>query len=440
MVKSESTGSVLFVSFPTLQSITAILDPLMGESRGFSWLVKSCIADSCREIALSPVATHRHQNEFISSNAARSSAPIFALPDDLLFECFSRVPLSSLPSLTLACRRFALLLDNPAFHDLRRSRGRLRRTLFSICISDLGFITVAALPVPFPTHLDPSWDPFAAPISFSPDLAAGAFSQPRLAAIDRVIYIIGRGATLRYDSLTGSVTFRAPTIYPRKKFAVAAVGRRIYVSGGATRTSAVEEYNPEADEWRVVAEAPRRRYGCVGASASGVFYVIGGLRVGSRREEEEEARGARSCAGSMDAYHVRAAMWLRVRAVVPGGGCVVGACGAGEHVYVLASHAVELSFWRWDGKGRRGGGDWARLEPPPVAGQLRLGGAVHFSCASIGDAKLAALVRASAGHGGGRPRTAEAALLVYDIEAGEWSRGLDLPPGLRRAVCACVEC
>lgn len=414
----------------------------MGESRGFSWLVKSCIADSCREIALSPVANHRHQNEFIPSDAARSSAPIFALPDDLLFECFCRVPLASIPSLSLVCRRFSLLLDNPAFHDLRRSRGRLRRTLFSICISDLGFITVAALPVPFRTHLDPSWDPFTTPISFSPDLAAGAFSQPRLAAIGRAIYIIGRGATLRYDSLTGAVTFRAPTIFPRKKFAVAVVGCRIYVSGGATRTSAVEEYNPDVDEWRVIAEAPRKRYGCVGASAGGVFYVIGGLRVGSRREEEEEARGAHTCAGSMDAYHVRAGMWLRMRAVVPGGGCVVGACGAGAHVYVLASHAVELSFWRWDGKGRRGG-DWTRLEPPPLSGQLRLGGAVHFSCTSIGDAKLAALVHASANHGSDpsrRPRVAEAALLVYDIEADEWSRGLDLPPGLRRAVCACVEC
>ncbi|KAH0459089.1 hypothetical protein IEQ34_011903 [Dendrobium chrysotoxum] len=414
----------------------------MGESRGFSWLVKSCIADSCREIARSPVANHRHHNEFISSDASRLSAPIFTLPDDLLFECLSRVPLSSLPSLSLVCRRFALLLDNPAFHDLRRSRGRLRRTLFAICVSDLGFITSAALPVPFPAHLDPSWNPFATPISFSPDLAAGAFSQPRLAAMGRAIYIIGRGATLRYDSLTGAVTFRAPTIFPRKKFAAAVIGCRIYVSGGATRTSAVEEYNPDVDEWRVVAEAPRRRYGCVGAAAGEIFYVIGGLRVGSRMEEEDESRGARTCAGSMDAYHVRAGMWLRVRAVVPGGGCVVGACGAGPHVYVLASHAVELSFWRWDGKGRRGG-DWTRLEPPPLAWQLRLGGAVHFSCTSIGDAKLAALVHASASHGGDlgrRSRGVEAALLVYDIEADEWSRGSDLPPGLRRASCACVEC
>ncbi|XP_020590572.1 LOW QUALITY PROTEIN: F-box/kelch-repeat protein At5g26960 [Phalaenopsis equestris] len=412
----------------------------MGESRGFSWLVKSCIADSCREIARSPAANHRHPNEFIPSDGSRFSSPIFNLPDDLLFECFSKVPLSTLPSLSLVCRRFAILLDNPAFHDLRRSRGRLRRTLFAICISDLGIITSTALPVPFPTHLDSS-----IPISFSTDLPADAFFQPRLAAIGRSIYIIGRGATLRYDTLTGAVAFRAPTIFPRKKFAAAVIGCRIYVSGGATRTSDVEEYNPEADEWRGGAGAPKRGWvglGRVGAAAGGIFYVIGGLRVGSRREEEEEARGAHTCAGSMDAYHVRAGVWLRVRAVVPGGGCIVGACGAGAHVYVLASHAVELSFWRWDGKGRRGG-DWTRLEPPPVGGQLRLGGAVHFSCTSIGDAKLAALVHASASHGGDigrRSRGGEAVLLVYDIEADEWSRGLDLPPGLRRAVCAYVEC
>lgn len=238
---------------------------------------------------------------------------------------------------------------------------------------------------------------------------------------------------LRFDSLTLSVVFRSPTIFPRRKFAAAVIGGRIYVAGGAARTSAVEEYDPEADEWRVVAEAPRRRYGCVGATAGGVFYVIGGLRVGSERDGEEEgARGAHSCAGSMDAYHVGAGMWLRVRAVVPGGGCVVGACGAGAHVYVLASHAFELSFWRWERKGRRRG-DWTRLEPPPVAGRIGIGGAVHFSCASIGDAKLAAVVHASG-------RGVEGAVLVYDVDADEWSHGMDLPPCLHRAACACVEC
>ncbi|KAK8954046.1 F-box/kelch-repeat protein [Platanthera zijinensis] len=407
-----------------------------GNSRGFSWLVKSCITDSCREVSRSPVPSHCYHKDLLpSAAAAPDSSPIFALPDDVLFECLSRVSLSSLPSLSLVCRRFALLLDSPAFIDLRRSQGRLRRTLFAICISDLGVVTAAALPIPIPIQPDLSWDTVAAPISFSGDLAAGTFSQPRLAAIGRSFYLIGRGATLRYDSLTGAVSLRAPTLFLRKKFAAAVVGNRIYVSGGSTRTSSVEEYDPEANEWRVVAEAPKRRYGCVGAAAGGVFYVLGGLRVGTQREEEE-ARDAHACAGSMDAYHVRAGMWLRVRAVVPGGGCVVGACGAGPYIYVLASHSVEVSFWRWDGKGRRGG-DWMRLEPPPVAGQHRLGGAVHFACASIGDDKLSALVYSSVSHGA---RGMETALLVYDIRLDEWSRGPELPPGLRRAACACVEC
>lgn len=416
----------------------------MGEtcnSRGFSWLLKSCITDSCREVSLSPAANNRHHKDLHPLAAAPDSAPIFGLPDDVLFECLSRVSASSLPSLSLVCRRFALLLDSPAFLDLRRSQGRLRRTLFAICISDLGLVTAAALPIPLPIQSDLSWNTFATPISFSGELTVGAFSQPRLAAIGRAFYLIGRGATLRYDSLTGAFSLRAPTLVPRKKFAAAVVGGRIYVSGGATRTSSVEEYDPEMNEWRVVSEAPRRRYGCVGAAAGGVFYVIGGLRVGSRREEEE-ARDAHACAGSMDAYHVRAGAWLRMRAVVPGGGCAVGACGAGPYIYVLASHAVELSFWRWDGKGRRGG-DWTRLEPPPVPGQLRLGGAVHFSCASIGDGKLAALMHSSSSHvedQNRRARGAETALLVYDIRADEWSRGPELPPGLRRAACACVEC
>ncbi|PKA55367.1 F-box/kelch-repeat protein [Apostasia shenzhenica] len=405
-------------------------------SRGFTWLVKSCITDSCREVATSPATNHRRHHDYLPcfTTAAQS---ILSLPDDLLLDCFSRVPLPSLPSLSLVCRRFALLLDSPAFNDLRRSSGRLTRFLLALSVSNLGHLTLASLPLPLPPDHHPSWAP---PFSLRADLVQGAFSQPRIAAIGRSIYIIGQGAALRYDSWTGAVSRCAPTLYPRKKFAVAAVGSMIYVAGGASRTSAVEEYDPETDVWRVVSEAPRRRYGCVGAAAGGVFYVIGGIRVGARPGEvdDEVARSAHACAGSLDAYHVRSKQWLRSRAAVPGGGCVVGACGAGPHVYVLASHAVEVSFWRWEARGRRGG-DWIRLESPPApAGKLRRGGAVRFSCAAVGDDRLVALVYSSAGCGG--QRGVESAMLVYDITAGEWSRGPDLPPELRRAGCAFVEC
>ena len=53
---------------------------------------------------------------------------------------------------------------------------------------------------------------------------------------------------------------------------------------------------------------------------------------------------------SMDLYDVEAHMWLQSR-VVPGGGCVIAACFATGHIYVLASHTVELSFTEQSGFG-----------------------------------------------------------------------------------------
>ncbi|RLM69096.1 hypothetical protein C2845_PM17G01240 [Panicum miliaceum] len=91
------------------------------------------------------------------------------------------------------------------------------------------------------------------------------FAHARAVALGREVFLIGRGATLRVDALTGAARACAPTLFPRKKFAAAAVGGRIYVAGGSARTAAVEEYDLAADAWRVVAEAPRRRYGCAGA-------------------------------------------------------------------------------------------------------------------------------------------------------------------------------
>ncbi|KAG1338348.1 putative F-box/kelch-repeat protein [Cocos nucifera] len=286
-------------------------------SRSFSWLVKSCLPDPRREIARAPPENPHCRPTAAASPAVAAASPISSLPDDLLLECLSRVPLCSLPSLSLVCRRFSLLLDSPAFLDLRRSHGRLRRTLHALSFSDLGLLVSAAIPADEPAV---AWD-CASPIPLPPQILDGSFSHARLAAVGRSIYIIGRGATLRYDTWTGAIAPRAPTLFARKKFAAAALGGKIYVAGGTARTSAVEEYDPAADAWRVVAEAPLRRYGCVAAAAGGVFYVIGGLRVGGR--EAAGSLDAHVCAGSMDAYRVGTAAWVRGRAGAAAAAAVV---------------------------------------------------------------------------------------------------------------------
>ncbi|KAH9763204.1 F-box/kelch-repeat protein [Citrus sinensis] len=113
---------------------------------------------------------------------------------------------------------------------------------------------------------------------------------------------------------------------------------------------------------------------------------------------------------SMDLYDVEARVWLRSRAV-PGGGCVIAACAAVGFIYVLTSHAVEMSFWRFDARRRHGGfGEWSRMKTP-------LDGSIKFSLVGVGNKVMLALMK------NGRVLRAsdERFVWIYDTVAGDWS-------------------
>ncbi|KAF5751632.1 hypothetical protein HS088_TW02G00647 [Tripterygium wilfordii] len=411
--------------------------PFMSEtcnSRHFSWLMKSCFPNPNDSKSLSPIPLHHH-------------ASLCSLPDDLLLECLSRVPSSSLPSVSLVCRRWSRLLSSRAFPTLRRLNGLLHHSVFALSAFNNGLFAAAFW---FQNQVVHEWKialhfPLRA-------LPLENLSSARLCAIGPTIYVIGRNETLRYDTWSGTVGAKSPIVFPRKKFAAAVVNRKIYVAGGGSReATAVEEYDPDSDTWRVVSHSPRRRYGCVGAAVDGVFYVIGGLKIGSDSANEVPRAAAGSeahvYASSMDLYDVETRGWLRSR-TLPGGGCVVAACATGGYVYVLASHAVELSFWRFNGlrKNNSGGGfgEWCRIKSPPLPTQLRIDSTVRFSCVGVEDKVV--LVQVSGGiddlfRRSGRTVRGmrEGLVLVYDCSGGEWSRGADLPEVIRRAVCVSVE-
>lgn len=279
-------------------------------------------------------------------------------------------------------------------------------------------------------------------------------------AVGHQIYILGRNIPVRFDTWTGKFDLRSAMPSTRKKFAAAVISGKIYVAGGVARTSTVEMYDPETNEWCVVSHAPRKRYGCIGASVDGVFYIIGGLKIGGAfGNETSSSRGSNGAeahvyASSMDLYDVEARVWLRSRAI-PGGGCVVAACAAAGNVYVLASHAVELSFWKFNaarkrtksGGGGGGGGlwEWCRIKSPPLPAQVRLDSTVRFSC--VGDGERVVLIQVMGCIDDLLRRSGrcvrglrEGLVLVYDCVSGEWSRGADLPENIRRAACVCVEC
>uniref|UniRef100_A0A2N9FX83 F-box domain-containing protein n=1 Tax=Fagus sylvatica TaxID=28930 RepID=A0A2N9FX83_FAGSY len=428
-------------------------------SRHFSWLMKSCFPNphDTNNKSLIQTQTQTQSNIHIQNHLSTLSS----LPDDLLLECLSRLPPSSLPSLSLVCRRWARFLDSSSFFDLRRRQGRIHNIVFAVSATDYGLFAASLRFHDDEDDADWKWKVslFLANDAVSLGNFHGLLSQARLSAIGPRIFIIGRNAMVRYDTWSGTVVARSSMIFPRKKFATAVVSGKIYAAGGGSRTDAVEEYDPHTDTWRVVSNAPRRRYGCIGASVDGVFYVIGGLKIGAPANEFPRATAnaeAHVYASSMDLYDVEARVWLRSRAV-PGGGCVVAACAAAGHVYVLASHAVELSFWKFDARRKSisntnntitnnsGFGEWCRLKSPPLPAQVRLDSTVRFSCVGVEEKVVLVqvtgciddLLRRS-----GRTLRGlrEGLVLVYDSVGGEWSRGPDLPEVIRRAACVCVEC
>ncbi|KDP34562.1 hypothetical protein JCGZ_11112 [Jatropha curcas] len=408
-------------------------------SRHFSWLMKSCFPSPQHTNSPNPIQP-------INAATTATITTISSLPDDLLLECISRVPSSSLPSLSLVCRRWSHLLRSSSFLSLRRLHNLLHPTVFAFSVSNS---TLFAANLCF----QEPWQ-IASCLLFEIG-SLDNISHARLSAIGPRIYIIGRNRLFCYDTWSATISSRSSMIFPRKKFATAVVSSKIYVAGGGPRAAAtVEEYDPDTDSWSLVAQAPRKRFGCIGAAVDGVFYVIGGLKIGGLAGNEfsrAATAGAEAYvyASSMDLYDVEAKVWLRSRAV-PGGGCVVAACAAAGFVYILASHAVELSFWRFDARRKSSGGggafgEWCRIKSPPLPAQVRVDGTVRFSCVGVEDKVVLIQVNGCIddllrGSGRNVRGLKEGLVLIYDCSREEWIRGPDLPEVMRRAACVSVEC
>ncbi|KAL9454989.1 hypothetical protein AB3S75_010403 [Citrus x aurantiifolia] len=409
-------------------------------SRHFSWLMKSCFPNphdgNCKSsIRASATRNHHLHHHRQSQSLTTGSTTLSSLPDDLLLECFVRVPSDSLSTLCFVCRRWSRLLHSPSFFNLRRHQNRLHNTVYALTPSASGFIasTLTFEPLDYTIF---AWNTriyVPTDYVFLGNLYE-YLPQSRLASIGPRIFVIGRYATLRYDIWTDSIISLSRMLAPRKKFACAVVSDKIYIAGGSLCAAAtVDEYDPDSNKWRVVSRAPRLRYGCTGASADGVFYVIGGLKIDG---PPTGAADAQMYMSSMDLYDVEAGVWLRSRAV-PGGGCVIAACAAVGFIYVLTSHAVEMSFWRFDARRRHGGfGEWSRMKTPQLAQPVRLDGSIKFSLVGVGNKVMLALMK----NGRVLRSSDERFVWIYDTVGGDWSCGPDLPEYIPRATCVNLEC
>ncbi|GKA81602.1 F-box/kelch-repeat protein [Tanacetum coccineum] len=141
--------------------------------------------------------------------------------------------------ITSHSRRWSELIDSDEFYKLRRQRGLLRFSVFVVSFNDYGL-------------LGGSYE-------------VGHDSYWRMTSLMGNATGYDDGTTmLRCDAWTGLVINRAKMSVLRKKFAAAVVNGKVYVAGGSTRTSAVEEYDPK-EFMALVYHAPRnaiRVYRC----------------------------------------------------------------------------------------------------------------------------------------------------------------------------------
>ncbi|BAT88691.1 hypothetical protein VIGAN_05226800 [Vigna angularis var. angularis] len=114
-------------------------------SRQFTWLMKSCFPSPNDAVAKLPSPPQPH------TNTPAPVTTLSSLPDDIVLDCLSRVPLAFLPALSLVCRRWSRLLRSPAFSYLRRRLHLLRHTTVVLAAIDQGLSVT--------TLLDAAWLP-----------------------------------------------------------------------------------------------------------------------------------------------------------------------------------------------------------------------------------------------------------------------------------------
>lgn len=397
--------------------------------------------------------------EEITEGVQHEKSYINLLPDDLFVECLARLPRSSLQASMVVCHRWYSVIKSKEYYDLRKKNGRLENLLHvfssagnhglaSAVCSKNSKVWMRGLLSPAMNICGDEW--LMDYIS-----SQNSLLYAQLAVLNNKIFILGAvpatnsnnggfHCTIVCDAWTRSLVRKAPMMCPRKKFACCVISGRIYVAGGSLRRDAcreaivhAEEYVPELDLWKPIANMPRKRYGCLGAAVDGIFYVIGGLKFGKKNGFSLQPY---AYVGSMDSYDPKTNTWLKTKAL-PMGGCVIACAVMGSYIYMLSSHAVELSFWRYDTRND----SWSRIKPPPIPSPLRMDNVLKFSCVTMGTCVyilqvggcIDDLLRRSGRCARGLK---EGLVLIYDTKLHEWARGPDLPLVKNGAVCAAVEC
>ncbi len=218
------------------------------------------------------------------------------------------------------------------------------------------------------------YDPATNRWNLLPQMPTAGRCFPGAAAIGRKIYVIGGTsrsvnvyATVEaYDIIRRSWTKCADLLVPRNRLAAVALGGKIYALGGMDakgNSSAVEEYDPTLDRWIKRKDMPSPRHGHSAVVFDNKILVLGG---------EGEGFGKLT---TVEEYDPKTDRWNK-RSPMPTQRAFLGVAAVGGYVYAVGGRVRGAPpVERYDPKTNQ----WTRLAPMP--GSLRN----RFGIATIAD-------------------------------------------------------
>ncbi|XVF85817.1 hypothetical protein PTKIN_Ptkin17bG0148000 [Pterospermum kingtungense] len=267
-----------------------------------------------------------------------STELVSGLPEEIGFECLTRLPYTAHRLASRVCHRWRDLLQSQDFYYHRQKLGYTQKVACLVQAFSGGVVNgPPKKPGESPSYgiavfdsVSPSWDRLD-PVPKYPN-GLPLFCQ--LASCDGKLVVMGGWDPVSYEPVADVFIYDFMTQrwtqgkdMPSKKtfFAIGACWGRVYVAGGhdenknASKTAWV--YDLRKDEWAQLGELSQERDECEGmVIGEDEFWVVSGYGTESQGQFD----------GSADVYGFKSGQWRRVEGVWEPGRCPRSSIGVGK--------------------------------------------------------------------------------------------------------------
>ncbi|KAB1227780.1 hypothetical protein CJ030_MR1G004496 [Morella rubra] len=260
------------------------------------------------------------------------------LPEELGFECLTRLPFSVHRAASRVCRRWRELLQSEEFYHHRKKSEYTHKVACLVQAipgvpASFGERKRSEFPIYGITIFDPAdggtWDRLE-PIPKYPD-GLPPFCQ--MVGCEGKLVVMGGWDPLTYSPINDVFVYDFTTSrwrrgadmpWKRSFFAIGAFEGRVYVGGGhdenKNASSSAWVYNLRRDEWTELRRMSQERDECEGVVIGDEFWVVSGYAT--------ESQGAFE--GSAEVYKFGSCGWIRVDDAWEPGRCPRSCVGVGK--------------------------------------------------------------------------------------------------------------